>query len=131
MEASKFGFATRVHAFNGDDFEPSTCYNEMKNQGEAKYGLDAYGPEGTVIDTNLPFHVRIEFICDKKYDKLWAIRTRLKQGEKKMDLEDYCEGEFGNLSKKMDGKMGLIMSSWDNRNSRTNSIETGNKCQMA
>jgi len=62
---------------------------------------------------------------------LFAIRTRLKQGEKKMDLEDYCSGEFGHLNKAMDGKMGLILSSWDNRNARTNNIETGNKCQMA
>ena len=69
MEASKFGFATRVHACNGDDdCEPTDCYNEMKNQGEALYGLDAYGPEGTIIDTNLPFNVKVEFVCDKGYD---------------------------------------------------------------
>jgi len=31
----------------------------------------------------------------------------------------------------MDGKMGLILSSWDNRDARADSIETANKCQIA
>lgn len=67
----------------------------MKSQGEALYGLDAYGPGGTIIDTNMPFNVRVEFVSDKKYSELWSIRTRLKQGEdkkKQMLLTAYCPG---------------------------------------
>jgi len=49
-----------------------------------------------------------------------------------MKLETYCPDSFGPLNKAMDGKMGFIMSSWDNRDARTDSIETYNKCpQMA
>ena len=133
MEASKYGFATRIHPCNGDSCEPIECFNEieMKDQGEGLYGLDAYGPEGTYIDTNLPFTVHVAFICDKGYDELWSVQTTLKQNGKKMILKAYCPGEFGHLNKAMDGKMGLILSSWDNRNARTDSIETGNKCQIA
>ena len=95
----------------------------MKDQGEYQYSLDAYGPDGSIIDTNLPFNVKVEFLCDKSYNELWSVVTRLKQpgiGKEKdqIDLVAYCPGQFGHLSKAMDGKMGLILSSWDNRDAR-------------
>lgn len=42
----------------------------------------------------------------------------------------YCPDEFGYLNRAMDGLMGLILSSWDNRDERQMSIETANRCQI-
>ena len=48
-------------------------------EGEQKYGVGSYGPNGTIINTNLPFDVKTEFVSTKDYNILHKIRTRITQ----------------------------------------------------
>jgi hypothetical protein len=47
----------------------------MKKEGKERYGEYAYGPYGSLIDTNNAFKVRTEFISTKDYTTLWKLRT--------------------------------------------------------
>ena len=111
---------------NGDCSQPS-CVNDMKTQGEARYGLNAYGPGGSLIDTDLPFNVRIEFMSQNTYREGWGIKTRLTQSGRELLLAKECN-DWGDLTTHLDGKSGLVFASWDNRDEREPSIETANKC---
>lgn len=53
MEANPFGFHTQVNpCSNGTCDALSQCQYDMKTQGVAKYGAGAYGPGGSLINTN-------------------------------------------------------------------------------
>lgn len=65
----------------------------MKVQGKEKYGDDAYGPGGDMIDTDMKFNVKMEFISTANYYDLWKLRTRITQGNEEIMLEADC-GEY-------------------------------------
>lgn len=49
----------------------------MRVEGKAKYGNNAYGPGGTMVDTDKEFTVTTEFVSTKSYADFWMIRTTL------------------------------------------------------
>jgi hypothetical protein len=65
MQANPYGFNTSAHPCNNGTCDAaSQCDYDMRDQGKEKYGEDAYGPRGTLIDTDQPFHVKTEFLSD-------------------------------------------------------------------
>lgn len=83
-----------------------------------KYGSDAYGPNGSLIDTNADFHVMNEFVSTTNYQTFWKLRTTLTQGGNKIILENDCRDYMGALSTTIEGQMGIVFSSWDNTDSQ-------------
>lgn len=79
MQANPYGFETTVHACVGEgcNDDASTCQYNMKTMGVETYGEDAYGPSGTLIDTDSPFTIKTEFITTSNYVTLWSIRTTI------------------------------------------------------
>ena len=52
MQANLFGFETKAHpCANGTCDAMSQCIISMQNQGIEKYGAEAYGPGGSLVDT--------------------------------------------------------------------------------
>lgn len=49
----------------------------MMEEGIAKYGKDAYGPRGRIIDTYSPFQVETKFINEFVLQDEWRLRTVL------------------------------------------------------
>jgi hypothetical protein len=116
MQANKYGFETKAHPCeNGTCDAISQCIVGMQKQGAAKYGVEAYGPNGTRIDTNSDFHVKHEFVSTKDYKTLWKLRTTLSQGGEEIDFEADCRDYLGALNRPIEGGMGIVLSSWDNR----------------
>ena len=89
----------------------------MHMQGEEKYGKNAYGPNGTLIKTTDKFTVKTEFISDSNYSELWKMRTRISQGSNEIVMEAGCQDYLKALSTNIEGGMGFVISSWDNRDS--------------
>jgi hypothetical protein len=80
MQANPYGFNVAAHPCkNGNCDAISMCNYDMIVQGEATYGKGAYGPNGTMINTNQPFDVKTEFVSDQTYANLHKIRTRITQ----------------------------------------------------
>lgn len=78
MQASKWGFNMAAHPCTGGVCDAaSKCDLNMKKDGVEKYGPYAYGPRGSLINTNDGFNVRTEFVSDADYSKLWKLRTTL------------------------------------------------------
>lgn len=68
MNANKYGFNTAAHPCNGGICDAqSQCEYSMRVEGAAMYGENAYGPNGTMIDTNSPFTVKTEFLSTANY----------------------------------------------------------------
>ena len=87
----------------------------MKIDGVAKYGANAYGPSGSLINTNNGFNVKTEFVSDAAYVTLWKLRTTLTQGGNELMMEADCGDDYLNdLTNTIEGEMGFIFSSWDN-----------------
>jgi len=73
MNANLYGFE------NGNDFrwsgpfkrviDEEGCFLGVYESATAKYGEGTYGPRGSLIDTNLEFHLSNEF--DAVYDEEW------------------------------------------------------------
>ena len=87
----------------------------MAVEGMDKYGSGQYGPGGELIDTDKPFKVWTEFLSKNDYNDLWGIRTWLIQEERYMSMEADCGDYMGALNILIEGEMGFIVSSWDNR----------------
>ncbi len=68
MQANKNGFNVSA----GD-----SCSLKMKEDGVAKYGENAYGVQGSIINTKKDFDVKTEFISDKDYTGVFKLRTTL------------------------------------------------------
>jgi len=101
----------------------------MHVQGEAIYGLDAYGPGGDKIDTNRPFKMKTEFVSDKRYSAVWTIKTYFEQdGEEKMMLQSYCPDFLEPMASLFDGAEAWVFSSWDNRSGKGADFETYRTC---
>ena len=116
MEANPFGFHAQANpCSNGTCDALSQCQYEMKTQGVATYGEGAYGPGGSLIDTNSAFTVRTELISKNDYVDLWKIRSRLTQGANEMVMESDCTDYITTMSDIIDGSMSLILSTWDGR----------------
>ena len=65
MEASKYGFNTNAHpCTSGTCDARSQCDLKMKEEGIATYGANAYGVDGTLINTRSQFTVKTEFVSD-------------------------------------------------------------------
>jgi len=65
MQANRFGFSTQANpCSNGTCDAVSQCIASMHIQGVEDYGTDAYGPSGSMINTDLWFTVKNEFISD-------------------------------------------------------------------
>jgi len=65
MQANPYGFNTQAHP-NGDS-GASQCAYDMAVEGKEQYGEGAYGPGGSLIDTNREFHVKTEFLSTNAY----------------------------------------------------------------
>jgi hypothetical protein len=100
----------------------------MRQEGKEMYGEYAYGPYGTMIDTNSAFKVRTEFISTKNYENLWKVRTVMNQGESEMILEADCRNYINQLNNDIEGGMGIVFSSWDNRSGKHADFEVGRWC---
>ena len=83
----------------------------MMEEGIAKYGKDAYGPRGRIIDTYSPFQVETKFINEFVLQDEWRLRTVLTQDEKIMTLETICDQSIAPV----DGEMAIVFVNWDNR----------------
>ena len=78
MQANPFGFNTAAHPCKSGNCSPqSQCEYNMRVEGKAKYGNNAYGPGGTMVDTDKEFTVTTEFVSTKSYADFWMIRTTL------------------------------------------------------
>lgn len=86
----------------------------MQQQGIEEYGADAYGPNGSMINTNNEFHVINEFVSTTDYKTLWKLRTTLSQNGSEIVLEKDCRDYMRGLSDTIEGSMGIVLSSWDN-----------------
>lgn len=74
MQANPFGFNTSSNPCpNGVCESTSQCELNMRDE-VTKQNLDgnAYGPNGSIIDTNFPFTVKTEFLSDSDYSTLWG-----------------------------------------------------------
>jgi len=68
MQANPYGFNVAAHpCANGTCDARSQCEYNMREQGKETYGEAAYGPGGSLIDTDLPFQVKTEFVSDRDY----------------------------------------------------------------
>lgn len=68
MQANDYGFELSTHPCkNGDCDARSKCDYQMREQGAADYGIDAFGPNGTIINTNEWFNVKTDFITMNNY----------------------------------------------------------------
>ena len=68
MQANKAGFNVAAHpCSNGTCDAVSQCQYNMIVEGKEQYGADAYGPRGSIIDTNNAFKVKTEFISTTDY----------------------------------------------------------------
>ena len=85
----------------------------MRDLGVQLYGRHAYGPDGTLIDTNLPFSVFSEFVSIS-FSELWALKTTLRQGENEIKLEVDCREYIEQLYEMVEGGSGYFISTWDN-----------------
>ena len=126
MQANPFGFNVAANPCEGGSCDPvSQCKYDMAVEGKEKYGENAYGPNGTLIDTNQPFNVHTEFLSTSSYASLWGLRTKMTQNGNEILLETNCDGYINSLGGPIEGGMGLVLSSWDNR-----SYDFGNwECQ--
>lgn len=117
MQANLFGFETKAHpCTNGTCDAISQCIIGMQNEGIEKYGADAYGPGGTIIDTSIAFKVFNEFVSDKSYMNFWKLRTTLSQGSDEIIMEADCRDYLSALNGPIEGGMGFIFANWDNTN---------------
>jgi len=90
----------------------------MQKDGIEKYGADAYGPDGTLIDTKSEFRVHNEFISDRSYKTFWKLRTTLSQSGNQIIMEADCRDYLVGLNDQIEGSMGIIFSNWDNTEGR-------------
>ena len=129
FQANPYGFNIAAHpCANGTCDARSQCEYNMKVDGVDKYGGDAYGPGGLLIDTDAKFNIKTEFISDRSYVELWGLRTRITQGDNEMVLEADCSGYLEALSNNIEGGMGLAFSSWDNRDYERADFECEGMC---
>jgi len=80
MQADKYSFNASANPCDGGQCDPiSQCRYDMEVDGQAKYGMNAYGPGGSKIDTNFPFTVKTEILSTGDYSSLWGLKTTLSQ----------------------------------------------------
>ncbi len=126
MQANPYGFNVAANP-NPEDFE-SQCQYNMATEGKARYGDEAYGPGGQLIDTNEPFHVHTEFMATSNYANMWGLRTTWTQGGNEMQLLANCGDYVQSLGGPIEGSMGIVLSSWDNRGYDFGSWECQGAC---
>lgn len=115
MQANKWGFNMGANpCANGTCDAISQCKHDMNVQGVEKYGPDAYGPGGSMVNTSLPFNVKTEFISTSDYQELWALRSTMSQDGNEIVLESSCPEYLASMSAAIEGGMGFVLSAWDN-----------------
>lgn len=130
MQANPYGFNTAVHpCSNGNCDAQSQCEYNMREQGKEQYGEGAYGPGGSLVNTDRAFTVKTEFIADTGYTALWAIRTRVTQDGNEIVLQADCSDYISMLSDPVEGNMGYVLSAWDNRTGDNADFECEGHCQ--
>jgi len=68
MQANPYGFNTAAHpCSNGTCDAVSQCQYNMAVEGKALYGENAYGPGGSMVDTDYSFNVKTEFLSTNSY----------------------------------------------------------------
>jgi hypothetical protein len=129
MQANHAGFNVAAHpCANGDCDAASKCSYDMSVDGKAKYGDDAYGIMGTLIDTSMVFNVKTEFVASPDYSKLHKLRTRLTQGENEIVMEASCPEYLEHMGYYLNGNMAFVISSWDNRDYKAADFECKGTC---
>ena len=112
MQANKFGFNTSARACKD---EYCNTFSQCEYKARDYDLLNAYGPNGSLINTNNGFKVKTEFLSNEAQTTLTGLRTTLTQNGSELVLEANCEGEIEGLNDVLDGKMAVIISNWDNR----------------
>lgn len=56
-----------------------------------------------------------EFISDNDYKTFWKLRTTLSQNGQDLVMENDCREYLTGLNEAINGEMGIVLSSWDNR----------------
>lgn len=112
-----YGFETKANpCTNGTCDAISECIVGMQEQGKDEYGIDAYGPGGFLIDTNTNFNVRTQLLTEDNKKTFWGLRTTLTQDGRTISMQKECREYLQALKEPAASGMGIIFSSWDNRN---------------
>jgi len=97
------------------------CEYKMRKQGAEKYGIDAFGKNGTLVNTQSWFKVKTDFVTENDYSELWKIRTTITQDENKepIVMEAECKDYLEPLNYDLQGQMAVVISNWDNTDGRS------------
>lgn len=68
-----------------------------------------------MIDTDHEFNVKTEFMSTGDYKHMWGIRTTLSQKGRYLKMVADCSDYMGDLGDYVSAGMGMLISSWDNR----------------
>jgi hypothetical protein len=77
-------------------------------------GGSGYGPGATTIDTNQAFNVKNELVSTTDFATFWKMRTTLSQSGRSIVLESDCKDYLSALNDRVEGKMGIVVASWEN-----------------
>lgn len=124
MSANPYGFNVAARPSNGS----SQCEYQMREQGKEKYGPYAYGPSGSIINTDEEFTVKTEFVSTEDYSDLWKLRTTLSQTGLEMVMEADCEGYLDVFDRDIQGKMTYVFATWDNTDGQGADFECQDSC---
>lgn len=124
MSANPYGFNVAARPSNNY----SQCEYQMREQGKEKYGPYAYGPSGSLINTDEEFTVKTEFVSTENYQDLWKLRTTLRQAGNEMIMEADCEGYLDVFDSDIQGKMSFVFSTWDNTQVQGADFECQDSC---
>jgi len=120
MQANPYGFQMSAHPCNNGTCDAqSQCDYKMREQGKTAYGEDAYGPNGTMVDTNRKFTVKTEFLSENGYQNLWGVRTRITQDDNEIVMMADCSDYISGLDVAIEANMGYVVSAWDNTEMNT------------
>ena len=122
MQANDYGFELSAHpCANGECDAKSKCEYKMRKQGAEKYGADAFGKNGTMVDTRSWFQVQTDFVTENDYSEVWKVRTTIRQGEETNDIvmEAECKEYLEPLNGDLYGQMAIVFSNWDNTDGRS------------
>jgi hypothetical protein len=115
MQANNYGYNVGANPCEGGNCDPLTqCMYDMREEGAAKYGMQSYGPGGSLINTYSTFNVKTEFLSTADYEEFWGLRTIMRQGENELIMEKDCRGYIDGLQDYIDGGLAVVLSSWEN-----------------
>lgn len=110
MEANKWAFQATPHTCEDPDnkghFSKCDGFTDPCAQKAQSYG--AYGPGNKVIDTNKPFHVKVEFTND-------AFVTTLTQEDRSLPMTSDCKSYFPKMAPWIKDGLTVTFSNWGDK----------------